>query len=78
MKKASRKTTTTSFTICNVYYLCVLKHNCICGFQECPDLVFVHGPLFSVLSFLPQKFLWLNEEVLSLLCFFLIVGMEFS
>jgi hypothetical protein len=61
-----------------VYYLCVLKHNCICGFQECPGLVFVHGPLFSVLSFLLQKFLWLNEEVLSLLCFFLIVGMEFS
>lgn len=60
-----------------VYYLCVLKHNCICGFQKCPGLVFVHGPLFSVLSFLLQKFLWLNEEVLSLLCF-LIVGMEFS
>jgi hypothetical protein len=61
-----------------IYYLCVLKQNCICGFQECPRLVFVHGPLFSVLSFLLRKFLWLNKEVLSLLCFFLIVGMEFS
>jgi hypothetical protein len=35
-------------------------------------------PLFTVLSFLLWKFLWLNEEVLTLLCFFLIVRGDFS
>jgi hypothetical protein len=37
-----------------------------------------YGPLFSVLSILLWKFLWLNEEVLTWLCFFLIVRMEIS
>jgi hypothetical protein len=36
------------------------------------------GPLFSVLSFLVQNSPWLVEEVLTLLCCFLNVGMESS
>jgi hypothetical protein len=36
------------------------------------------GPLFSVLSFILWNSLWLVEEVLTLLCFFLIVRMEIS
>jgi hypothetical protein len=36
------------------------------------------GPLFSVLSFLLWNSLWLVEEVLTLLCLFLNVGMEIS
>ncbi len=44
----------------------------------CFHVVFVFGPLFSVLSFLVQNSLWLVEEVLTLLSRFLNVGMEIS
>ncbi len=36
------------------------------------------GPMYSVLSLLLWNSLWLVEEVLTLLCFFLIVIMEIS
>jgi hypothetical protein len=36
------------------------------------------GPWFSVLSFLLWNSLWLVEEVLTLLCIFLIMRMEIS
>jgi hypothetical protein len=36
------------------------------------------GPLNSVLSYLLWNSLWLVEEMLTLLCFFLIVRMEIS
>jgi len=36
------------------------------------------GPWFSVLSFVRWNSLWLVEEVLTLLCIFLIMRMEIS
>jgi hypothetical protein len=52
--------------------------------QACLFWIFVlvwhlfYCPLFSVLSILLWKFLWLNEEVLTLFCFFLVVRMDIS
>jgi hypothetical protein len=52
--------------------------------QVCLFWVFIlvlylfYGPLFSVLSILLWKFLWLNEELLTLFCLFIIMRMEIS
>ncbi len=52
---------------------------CICVyFGLFCTLVSFHGLLFSVLSILLRKFVWLNDKVLTLLCFFLIMRMEIS
>jgi hypothetical protein len=55
-----------------------------CSYCKClfwfsvPVWFLFSGPLFSVLSILLWKFLLLNEEVLTWICFLLIVRMEIS
>ncbi len=71
-------------TIIHVYWWCSLNR---CETGAVVDIAFLFMlffgfcfmvPLFTVLSFLLWKFLWLNEELLTLLCFFLIVRGDFS
>jgi hypothetical protein len=60
------------------FFLPININRCETGTVVHTAFMLFFGPLFSVLSLLLWNSLWLVDEVLTLLCLFLNVGMEIS